>query len=700
MILLGGAVILLARTLDRPANVFGFRGSVEILTLATAVVGGVLARRRPENPIGWIFLIASLLSGVQVLAQEYAVFALTEGNLRGAQLGNWIDSWIWVPITGSIVIFVALLFPTGRPPSRRWRWVLWTGTLGIVVFATAFAVSTETETGLRNPFFDVGQDLAGPLFGLGALLYLVSVLATVAALIVRFRRARGDERQQLRWFAAAMGLVAFFITLTFMAEFLVRDLLAFERVLSTGTVLSFAGIPIATGVAVMKYRLYEIDVVINKAVVFGALATFITAVYVAIVVGIGAIVGRGGGVVLPGVAAAVVALAFQPARRRAQHLANRLVYGKRATPFEVLSAFSERVSGTYAAEDVLHRMARILGEGTGAARAEVWLRVGQGIRRRASWPAEKGTATVTVLDDELPDLPGAERAVPVRDQGMLLGALTLTKGRGESVTPAEDRLMANLASQVGLVLRNVRLIEELRASRQRLVAAQDQERRRLERNIHDGAQQQLVALSVKLRLAETFADRDPAKAKELIEEARGGTQEALDDLRDLARGIYPPLLADKGLAAALEAQARKSPVPVEVQPDGVGRYPQEAETAAYFCVLEALQNAAKYADASRVTVRLWTDDGELAFAVEDDGTGFDPALTPRGSGLQNMADRLEALGGWLEIESSPGAGTTVSGRIPIRSGARAEEAQADEQHPGRDEATERNENHQQRGIQS
>jgi signal transduction histidine kinase len=669
MTLLAGAVILLARTLDRPANIFGFRGAIEIVTLATVLVGGVLARRRPENPIGWIFLIASLLSGVQVLAQEYAVFALTEGNLRGAQVGNWIDSWIWVPITGSIAIFVALLFPTGRPPSRRWRWVLWTGTLGIVVFAAAFAVSSEAETGLRNPFFDVGQDLAGPLFGLGALLYLVSVLATVAALIVRFRRAHGDERQQLRWFAAAMGLLALFITLTFMAEFLLRDLLAFERVLSAGTVLSFAGIPIATGVAVMKYRLYEIDVVINKAVVLGALAAFITAVYVAIVVGIGAIVGRGGGIVLPGVAAAVVALAFQPARRRAQHLANRLVYGKRATPFEVLSAFSDRVSGTYAAEDVLPRMARILGEGTGAARAQVWLRIGEKVRRTASWPSDEGPATVTLRHGELPDLPGVDRAVPVRDQGMLLGALTLTKGRGESVTPAEERLLANLASQVGLVLRNVRLIEELRASRQRIVTAQDEERRRLERNIHDGAQQQLVALSVKLRLLKALSGKDPEKADELVEQIQAETRDALENLRDLARGVYPPLLADKGLAAALEAQARKSPLPVEVKSDGVGRYLEEAEAAAYFCVLEALQNAAKYAEASRVRVRLWTEDGELAFAVEDDGAGFDPELTPRGSGLQNMADRVEALGGSLAIESTPGAGTTVSGRIPVGSAA-------------------------------
>ncbi|MGH2766452.1 MAG: histidine kinase, partial [Actinomycetota bacterium] len=264
-----------------------------------------------------------------------------------------------------------------------------------------------------------------------------------------------------------------------------------------------------------------------------------------------------------------------------------------------------------------------------------------------------------------PSIPGMDRTVPVTHQGEVLGAIAVAMPRSESLAPTGEKLLGDLASQAGLVLRNVRLIEELRASRQRLVAAQDEERRRLERNIHDGAQQQLVALSVKLRLAETLADRDPSKARALIEEVRGGTQEALDDLRDLARGIYPPLLADQGLAAALEAQARKAAMPVEVESDGVGRYPQEAEAAAYFCVLEALQNVAKYAEASRVTLRLRAEDGNLVFAVEDDGRGFDPATTPHGAGLQNMADRLEALDGSVEVRSTPGQGTTVTGRIPV-----------------------------------
>jgi len=225
---------------------------------------------------------------------------------------------------------------------------------------------------------------------------------------------------------------------------------------------------------------------------------------------------------------------------------------------------------------------------------------------------------------------------------------------------------------VGLALRNVRLTEELRArlddlqaAQRRLVAAQDQERRRLERNIHDGAQQQLVALSVKLRLAEGLVERDPGKAHAMLAQLQSDTSDALEDLRDLARGIYPPLLADQGLVSALEGQARKAPLPVEVQAHDIGRYPQEVEAAAYFSCLEALQNVAKYARASHVVVTLSDGDGRLRFEVADDGVGFDPADVGYGTGLQGIADRLGALAGTISVTSEPERGTRVEGVIPV-----------------------------------
>jgi signal transduction histidine kinase len=223
----------------------------------------------------------------------------------------------------------------------------------------------------------------------------------------------------------------------------------------------------------------------------------------------------------------------------------------------------------------------------------------------------------------------------------------------------------DLAAQAGLVLRNVRLIEELRESRRRIVAAQDDRRKQLERDIHDGAQQQLVALSVKARLAETLATKDPEKTEEMLEELQGDLADALENLRDLARGIYPPLLADRGLAEAILAQARRSPTPVAVDADGMGRLPSDIEATVYFCVLEALQNVAKYAEATSAVVRVGVQGDELRFEVADDGRGFEPSSTSYGTGLMGIADRLSVLGGAVEIVSSPGSGTSVRGHLPI-----------------------------------
>jgi signal transduction histidine kinase len=263
----------------------------------------------------------------------------------------------------------------------------------------------------------------------------------------------------------------------------------------------------------------------------------------------------------------------------------------------------------------------------------------------------------------------------VRHQGEVLGALTVTKRRGESLTPIEIKLMDDLAHQAGLVLKNVGLtadlqarLVDLRASRQRLVAAQDDERRKLERNLHDGAQQYLVAIKVKLGLAGMLLTKDPDKAKATLTQLKGDADEALETLRDLARGIYPPLLAEKGLPTALQAQARKATLPVTIDADGVGRYSQDTEAALYFCILEALQNVQKYAQASSATVRLRELGDQLSVEVADDGRGFDVRNTLRGNGLTNMEDRLDALGGALQIASSPGNGTTLRAVIPAGRG--------------------------------
>jgi signal transduction histidine kinase len=264
-------------------------------------------------------------------------------------------------------------------------------------------------------------------------------------------------------------------------------------------------------------------------------------------------------------------------------------------------------------------------------------------------------------------------SVPVVHGGDLLGAISVRMPKGEPLRPAGQQLVADVASQAGLVLSNVSLVEDLRASRQRLVAAQDEARRRLERNLHDGAQQDLVALSIKARLGTTIEDLP--EAKEIFGELQADAAGALENLRDLARGIYPPLLADLGLAAALNAQAGKSALPVAIVADGIGRFGQDTEAAVYFCCLEALQNTAKYARASTARIAVQYQSSTLCFSVSDDGAGYDARHTPMGSGLRNMADRLAALGGRLEVRSAPGQGTTITGHLPSPFAAAVSSAQ-------------------------
>jgi signal transduction histidine kinase len=370
-----------------------------------------------------------------------------------------------------------------------------------------------------------------------------------------------------------------------------------------------------------------------------------------------------------GVAALGVAATWRPAKR----LANRMVFGKRATPYEVLADFSDRLGEAYSNDDVLPRMAKILQEGTGAEQVLVWLRFGHEIRVAACSPLGPLDPVVPVplAGDELPAFEPGVRSFAVRHRGELLGAFTLRMPVAEPLRGTGEKLVTDLAAQAGLVLRNVRLaeelrrtIDELRASRQRIVTAQDERARKLERDIHDGAQQQLVALSVKLGLAEQLAGRDPERARAMLAGLKGEATDALENLRDLARGIYPPLLAEEGLEAALAAQAQKSALPTTIRASGLHRYPQEIEAAVYFCALEALQNAAKYAQATSIELRLEHRDEHLGFEVADDGHGFDPARA-RGSGLTNMRDRVEALGGVLEVISTSGSGATIRGRIPV-----------------------------------
>ena len=626
--------------------------SGQVVNVAIPVVGFVLASRRPANRIGWLFLVAGLAVGLSSFSTQYGLHALVadRGSWPAGRVFAWLSNWIWV-IQTAMLPFLFLLFPTGRLRSRRWRSAAWFVGGAFELLATAGLVSATHFW--SDPFNSQAQSTSAPSAFL--ILLPAALLVSVAAVVVRFARSSGEERLQLKWFAAA----ALVLVVVFTASIWVNSVAV--NVLQN---LAFLCLYVAIGIAVLKYRLYEIDVVISKAVLYGSLAAFITAVYAGLVVGVGTLAGNRRSPLLAALAAAVVAVAFQPVRQRAGRLANRVVYGRRASPYQVLSDFARQIGGTYADEDVLPQMARIVAAGTGAEQVVVWLRVGDQLRPEACSDSSHPPAPLPVEGQALPPLPGADLSVPVVHQGELLGAISIKLPKGEPLRPAGQQLVADVASQAGLVLVNVGLIEDLRASRQRLVTAQDEARRRLERNIHDGAQQDLVALAIKLQLADGTVDEDPAQAKQILGELKTDAAGALANLRDLARGIYPPLLADLGLAAALGAQASKSALPVTVQAAGIGRFGQDTEAAVYFCCLEALQNIAKYAHATQAHICLQAQNGSLRFTVTDDGTGYDTRHTPMGSGLRNMADRLAALGGRLEVQSAPQHGTTIAGHLP------------------------------------
>jgi signal transduction histidine kinase len=614
------------------------------VALAYSVSGTVLTSRRPDNAIGWLMLAIGLSEAILVASTGYAFLALAHRSIPGGVVAAWMGGWTYLPPLGVLLTFLLLLYPTGQPPTPRWRWVGWVAAAGlsVAVIGSAIALWDQRFAMLADPNADVSpQGTLGAIALMGSVVaFGVAGIASIVSLVVRWRRSEGDERQQLRWFLLAVAVAA--------VGFADGWIDTRYIVLVTGMLL----IPAAIAIAVLKYRLYDLDIVIRKTAIYAVLAALLLAVFATITWTATQVFSTAVGDRFRLVAGILVGALIWPLRSVATRIADRLVYGGRATPYEVLSGFADQIGTMYADDDVTSRMATLLREATGATAAHVWLAGAGGFHLVASAPMGATAATWPA------------EGVAVHYQGELLGGLSVTMPANDRIDAARERLVRDLAGQAGPVLANVRLIADLRASRRRIVATQDDRAKKLERDIHDGAQQQLVALSVKLRLAEQTVDRDPAKARELLVGLGDDANDALENLRDLARGIYPPLLADKGLAAALEAQARKAAVPTTVDPGGVGRFPQEVESAVYFSCLEALQNVAKYAEATQAEIALTNGEGSLRFTVTDDGKGFDASATSYGTGLQGIADRLAAIGGELVVTSTPGTGTTIAGRLP------------------------------------
>ncbi len=639
-----------------------------ILPIVTAAAGLLIVNSRPDNSIGWLLMIWAVGTVLAFSTDSLATIAAPSAAGRPwLLLLLWVGGWSWILFVFPI-FHLMQVFPTGRTLDGRWRWLmrLELGMAGIFVVLATFSQEFEYENVVvRNPIGLIGGAFWENLFSIPWTVGLsILALGGATSAIVRYRRAEAEERQQMKWLVFVVATLA-----------IVYSLLAFQNAIDNTTLVdvvfavSVTAVPVAIAVAVVRYRLYGIDLIISRAIVYGALGLFIAGVYGLVVLSAGAfavILGAADPVYLA--ATSVVALAFQPIRRRMQKVADRIVYGRRATPYQVLSEFSRRLAAND--EDLLQQVVQSLAAGTSAVSAAVWIKRGNAVERVAAWPAGEQEASPVALGSEV--IPGADRTTWVSHEGERLGAISLTFSRGQQPTPLDERLLNEMASGMGLALRNLALtgnlrdrVEELRDSRRRIVAVQDQTRRRLERDLHDGAQQQLVALKVKLSLARRqAANAGAAQVLEVLDGLNAEAEGAIQSMRDIARGIFPPLLEAEGLEAALRAQVRQSAVPVTVE-GSVGRYPPQVESTVYFCVLETLRNVARHARASSAQVTLRDDDGQLIFVVDDDGVGFDPATTPPGNGLTNLADRLDAVVGRLDVRSAPGQGTTITGTVPV-----------------------------------
>lgn len=646
-------------------------------TAAFALVLGLVAlaasRRGTVNRGVWITSLCGLINSVEVAGLGLAVWTLRQSpeliqglpqalvapaDLPTITAVLLMAERTWIISLGGFLTLGLLLFPDGRLPSRRWRAAAAAAAVGIVAYTSGYVTaglpssqvpwSLSPETPLPRNALNIGFVLVG-----------ISVLLALASLVVRHRNAGSDQRHQVRWMLFGVGAFALALVITFGLGALRFGSDFVTEIYAPANVVTIVMTPfvVATyGMGLVRYRLYDIDVVISRSLVFGLLAVFITGVYVAVVVGLGSMLGDPSNLVLAVSATAAIAIVFEPVRRRVERWANVLVYGHRATPYEVLSALNVPEQTV---EDLMSTSAAVVAPGLGAEAVVV-----KGDDEViSSWPAE------VALDVAAWDL----EASLVHD-GETVGSVMVKKKRGEHPTSQDRRLLDEFAGQASLLMANVLLnrrlesrLEELRESRRRLVTAQDGTRRRLERDLHDGAQQELVALRVKLGLARQVAGTEGmeeivARLEELMTDA----DQAVDELRELARGIYPPLLEAEGLVAAVTAQARRLPVAVDVEPSLSERHPPEVEATVYFCVLEALGNAVRHSRAEQISVTLSEDGDGLTFVVWDDGIGFDPSEVPLDRGLAGCRDRLDTLGGHLEVISAVGNGTSVRGRLPVK----------------------------------
>jgi signal transduction histidine kinase len=647
-----------------------------VLGIGFGSLAWVLIPAQPRNGAVWALAWASVFGGLLVAGVAVGVVAsigavddlsyrtvseMSPAKLPLAAAVGWnLRSWTVVPALWLPLTFGLLLFPDGRVLSRRWRLAAWWSIVAITIASGATAIAQHPRSSL--PLSSVNDSLPGTLGSVIDGAFAAASVGAVFALISLVRRYHSSDgpttRSQIRWIG--LGGAAFLVLLIGGPELpaladsgLWTDLVG---------VVGFSILIVAYWIAITRHRLYEIDVIVSKSVTYLGLAAAITLLYAAVVVVPLLVIGQpeegGPGLMLPIIATGVVAVLFEPIRSRMQRWANRLVYGQRTTPHQVLSQVTARLAETTSGSSTAD-LARLLVEGTGAEQAVVWLAEREGLGVAGSWSKDGSTPSAVPEDNEVSAL------VEVRHEANRLGAVSITKPRNDPITPADRELLDDVAAGAGLLLRNIRLNKELedravevRESRRRLIEAQDRERHRLERDLHDGAQQQVVALKVKLGIAKTVAQREEADdiAARLVGLA-DETQDAVDALRAVAHGIYPPLLESEGLEPALRAVERRSTIPVELNATDLQRYERSTEATIYFCVTETLERA-RLSGATSAQVQVAGRNGNLTTEINLDSLNTE-------LDLRAVADRLDAAGGTLTINPQPDRGQSIQGRLPL-----------------------------------
>jgi signal transduction histidine kinase len=629
-----------------------------VAALALSTVGALVASRRPDNPIGWLFGASGLLYAVLVFASEYGAYALVAepGSLPGGVVAVWLGSWLYV-LGADLMLFSFLLFPNGRLPSARWRIVAWLVVFAICLDTSSLALapgSVENFPEVENPLGVEGiAGLLGPIRAFSIPLLGVILLAPVVALVVRFRRSRGEERQQIKWVAYAAGVLSCAILIVNIWPDL--DPTVAGRALF---LVAFLAVPSAIGIAILKHRLYDIDLVINRTLVYGVLTASVVGIYVLAVGYLGAVLRTGGNLLVSLVATGIVAVLFAPWRDRLQRGVDRLMYGERDDPYAVISRLGERLESTLAPDTVLPTIAVTVREALKLPYAAVALPRDGGFEIAAA-SGEPSTQSLRL---------------PLSYQGETVGGLLLgARAPGEGFSAADRRLLGDLAHHAGVAVHGVRVMADLRLSRERLVLAREEERRRLRRDLHDELAPTLAALGLAAATVGELIPADPKKAVALNTELQAEIRSAVGEVRRLVYDLRPPTLDELGLAEAVRQRAARynaseenGGLRITVEASGLpSELPAAVEVAAYRIVQEALMNVVRHAGAGTCAVRLACREGQsLEIEVTDDGVGL-PESPKFGVGLRSMQERAAELGGSCGIESVTPAGTRIFARLPL-----------------------------------